>query len=144
MELVMWFQRLLKIYYLATPLFFLGDQFGGVSVRVAGLDAYPVFKYAYYAGCMGIGAATHFFPKKANLLSLLECVTNIIILVLSIMLPILQVMDSLSNNQEPVLLGMKHVANFLISGTFLTVAFYQNPLVGVIPESNKKDSQTLS
>ncbi len=116
--------RLLEAFYLATPAFVAVDLVLGVPIRVAAL-ASPGLRYAYYAFTMGCGVATHARPRIAPFVGLFESSINLLMLVLSIMLPIFALTDqvfadeALSLPFTPAMLG-----NVVISGTVLVASFH--------------------
>ena len=116
--------RLLEIFYLATPAFLAVDLILGVPIRVAALSS-PGLRYAYYAFSMGCGVATHARPRIAPFVGLFESSINLLMLVLSIMLPIFALTDqvfadeALSLPFTPAMLG-----NVIISGTVLVASFH--------------------
>jgi hypothetical protein len=85
--------RLVVLYYLATPLFFLGDALWGWSVRVAFLDEFRTGRYAYYALCWIVGFIAWRAPRYASRLALLESSANLGLLILSVFAWYMQVLD---------------------------------------------------
>ncbi len=84
--------RLIEAYYLATPLFFLVDVFLSFPIRVSAL-ADPGLRYLYYAFALGCGVASRVRPKVGPYVGLAESSLNILLLILSVMLPIAQLPD---------------------------------------------------
>ena len=116
--------RLVKAYYLATPLFLLADLLLSLPIRVAAL-ADPGVRYLYYAFAFGCGVFTHVRPKTAPYLGILESALNIFLLVLSVMLPIIQLPDRLFAG-EPLAAPFSgvRIANVVLSGTVLIASFH--------------------
>lgn len=116
--------RLLTIFYLATPAFLAMDLAFGVPLRVTAL-ASPGLRYAYYAFSMGCGVATHTRPRIAPFVGLFESSLNLLMLVLSIMLPIFALSDQAFADEAfsvpftPAMLG-----NVVLSGTILIASFH--------------------
>ena len=50
--------RLVRTYYLGTPLFLILDLLGKVNIRVAALEGRPGLRLAYYALCAGCAFVT--------------------------------------------------------------------------------------
>jgi hypothetical protein len=115
---------LVQAYYLATPLFFLADLVLSFPVRVSAL-ADPALRYPYYAFALGCGVVSRARPRVAPYVGLAESSLNILLLILSIMLPILQLPDRVFAG-EPIVAPFSGLtlANFLLSGTVLVAAFH--------------------
>ena len=75
--------RLLRDYYLATPIFLLVDLLAGSNVRVSGLEAYPALKYGYYFFCFAAGLWALKRPGRSEGVALVESAVNIFVLILS-------------------------------------------------------------
>ena len=52
-----------SLYYFGTPLFMMLDYFGGINVRVAVLDSFPLYKKAYYGFCIVCGVGMFALPR---------------------------------------------------------------------------------
>ena len=116
--------RLIEAYYLATPLFFLVDIFLSFPIRVSAL-ADPGLRYLYYAFALGCGVASRVRPKVGPSVGLAESSLNILLLVLSVMLPIAQLPDLVFAAESlPAPLSGLTLANFVLSGGILVVSFH--------------------
>ena len=116
--------RLIEAYYLATPLFFLVDIFLSFPIRVSAL-ADPGLRYLYYAFALGCGVASRVRPKMGPYVGLAESSLNILLLVLSVMLPIAQLPDLVFAGESlPAPLSGLTLANFVLSGGILVVSFH--------------------
>ncbi len=81
--------RPLLAYYLGgTPLFLLLDAAWELSVRASFLDTLEA-RVAYYAFCLLCGWLAWKFPRRASWIGLGESALNIVLLVVSFMVPIL-------------------------------------------------------
>lgn len=115
---------LLRWYYAATPVFWVLDGGFGISVRVAFLDGAPVLRHAYYALCCAIGVVAATLPRHAGRLALIESVTNICFLILSVGVWYLGVIDwALESTTQVVVPGPGHVANFLLVAAAAAVSY---------------------
>ncbi|MEE8491173.1 MAG: hypothetical protein V3S60_05990 [Acidimicrobiia bacterium] len=116
---------LIQAYYLATPLFFLVDVFLSFPIRVSAL-ADPGLRYLYYAFALGCGVASRVRPKAAPYVGLAESSLNILLLVLSVMLPILQLPDRVFAGEGllPQPISGLTLANFVLSGGILVASFH--------------------
>ena len=116
--------RLIQAYYLATPLFFLVDVFLSFPIRVSAL-ADPGLRYLYYAFALGCGVASRVRPKVGPYVGLAESSLNILLLVLSVMLPIVQLPDRVFAGESlPEPLSGLTLANFMLSGSILVASFH--------------------
>jgi hypothetical protein len=84
---------LLRWYYLATPLFWLGGLIWGVNVRVAFLDDFPVGRNAYYLLCFVLGILMVRAPTYASRLAFAESAANIALLILSVLVWYVRMLD---------------------------------------------------
>jgi hypothetical protein len=123
---------LAAIYYLATPVFALCDWIFHWNVRVSALDGRPALKNTYYAVCTAAGVVTYWRPSLSRVVGLAESSVNILLLVLSFMLPYYTLVGSFTGEQGLVPFTPTRVLNFLISGFMWVKVFY-----GSMPESGR-------
>ncbi len=117
-------QRLVEAYYLATPLFFAADLGMGLSIRVSALGD-PGLRYLYYAFALGCGIVTRTRPRVAPFVGIAESSINVLLLVLSIMLPVFQLPDQLLAGEAVTMpISGLRLANVALSGTILVVSFH--------------------
>jgi hypothetical protein len=113
-----------EAYYLATPLFFLADVVMGLSIRVSALGD-PGLRYLYYAFALGCGVVARTKPRAAPFVGIAESSLNVLLLVLSIMLPIFQLPDQfLAGEAVTAPISGLRLANFALSGTILVTSFH--------------------
>jgi len=84
---------LLRWYYVATPLFWLGGVIWGVNVRVAFLDDFPVGRNVYYLLCFVLGLVMVRVPSYASRLAFAESAANLALLILSVLVWYLRMLD---------------------------------------------------
>jgi hypothetical protein len=113
----------ISFYYLGTPLFVLLDLFFGLSFRISGLGD-PADRFAYYGLCIACALGVIFRPQYSSLIALGESSVNLLILLLSVMLPIIYLGNLESGGTNPVGLDNNRLLNFLLSGSILLTAFY--------------------
>jgi hypothetical protein len=119
-------ERWIEGYYWATLLFVVLDGAFGANVRAAGLAEHPDLRVAYYALCLGCAVVAHLRPSVAGLVGLAESSGNLVILILSILLPYWAVTDAILA-EKPIVespIRMEHVVNFVIAGAVWCVLFY--------------------
>ena len=93
-------------------------------IRVSAL-ADPGLRYLYYAFALGCGVASRVRPKVGPYVGLAESSLNILLLVLSVMLPIAQLPDLVFAGESlPAPLSGLTLANFVLSGGILVVSFH--------------------
>jgi hypothetical protein len=123
-------QRILRVYYAATPIFVLLDLLWHWNIRTVGLESVPVLKYGYYVACTGCAVLGFLKPGLSAAIGLVESSTNLVALVLGVAVPIYVTMPQaidgadIANPLTPFA-----VTNFVLTGSMLLVAFYSNPLV---------------
>jgi hypothetical protein len=121
----------LACFYLATPLFAVADHALGFSCRVAFLDGHPLGKALYYLGCTLLGLL-HLRRGRnwAPVLGLLESAGNILLLVLSVMLPLSDLSQRVFEGREVVQpFSAAFFVNFTVVGACFLHAFHNNPIV---------------
>ena len=136
----------LAAYYLATPLFVLADVGLGWPIRVSFLTGYPLLKYGYYVVCFSCGLLSlrrdgRFLPA----VGLAESALNILMLVLSVMIPIVtlprQVMAGEAVTHP---FSVLFFVNFLISACVFLSIFYTNPYVRRSPRLKRSGSRVAA
>ena len=115
---------LIQAYYLATHLFFLVDVFLSFPIRVSAL-ADPALRYLYYAFALWCGVASRVRPKAVPYVWLAESSLNILLLILSMMLPIIQLPDRVFAGESlPQPISGLTLANFVLSGGIMVASFH--------------------
>lgn len=113
----------LTLYYLATPLFAAADIFLGEPVRVAALGAQG-WRYAYYGVAFVLGLLCWARPRLAPLVGITESSVNLLLLLLSVLLPIWNLPGDVAAGGEAELgFGAARVWNVAIVGAALILSF---------------------
>lgn len=116
----------LQAYYWATSLFFLADLTLGVSLRAAALPS-PTLRYLYYFLCLGCAWACRRWPASAPWVGMTESAVNILLLILSVMLPVFSLTDAvLAGEPIPPPMTTGKLLNFVLSGTVLWLSFQRS------------------
>lgn len=122
--------KLLKTYYLLTPVFLAVEMLFDFNIRIAIPGESETFKYIYYAVCFLCAFFVFNNPLTATIFSLAECVLNIFLLILSIMYPVSHVAAALDNgNMANYRFAMSDLVHFMLVGSILLYAFYSNPVI---------------
>ena len=114
--------RLLRGYYLATPLFAVLDLGLHLPVRAVGIES-PPLRLAYYAATFGIGFLMGARPAVAPWLAMGESAVNLTLLMAAVLIPIWTVtetMDPLAAADLPA-----RVVNLALTGSMLVYSFYR-------------------
>lgn len=115
--------RGLTLYYLATPLFVAVDLALGAPIRVAGLGA-PEWRYGYYAVIFGLGVLCHLRPRLAPLVGMAESSVNLLLLLLSVLLPIWDLpLQAAAGGSAELGFDAARVWNVAIVGAALVISF---------------------
>lgn len=117
-----------KLYYAVTPLFILLDYVWNINVRVAILDAEPLYKGLYYGFCIFCGVAVYLLPRYSSVVAVFE---SGIILVMTALGPFIlyaraisQMDDVLNTDLEAIgLVGPEHVVNLVLAGGIALYTF---------------------
>ncbi|TVQ42001.1 MAG: hypothetical protein EA370_00745 [Wenzhouxiangella sp.] len=110
--------RIIRGYYLATPVFLLLDVVLGLDLRVAFLDNSGA-RMAWYALCTGLGVVAWRWPVSAPLIGLLESAVSFFLLIVWIMLPIMLPTDDFSNWPGPW-----GILPFILIGSACIISFH--------------------
>jgi len=118
-----------SLYYYATPVFILLDYFGGVNVRVAVLDAMPLYKNLYYGFCILCGVGVYALPRLTPVVALFERSINFLMTVLAVFLPYIRFItqtDDVLTAPLPTVAGIDapHIANILLAGGIAVLGFH--------------------
>ena len=135
-----------SLYYYGTPLFILMDYYGGISVRVAVLDAMPLYKNLYYGFCVLCGVGMYALPRCAPIVALFESTINILLIVLAVFLPyvqtVLQSDNILDSNWEAAsAFAIPRIVNLVLAGTVAVFAFHGSlDVLGISGNQSDSDS----
>ena len=117
---------LIQAYYLATPLFWLLDFVFHAPVRVAALPQ-PELRLLYYVFALACGVLVRWRPRLTPFVGLAESSANLLLLILSVLLPIFTLPTRVAEGAEVSLpFGPAMLINFFLSGTLLVISFYRN------------------
>jgi len=111
---------LLKVYYAATALFLLLDYLGGINVRLAFLDPWPLWRGLYYLGCFGCLGLIAWRPALTTLVATAESLITLAALIISMGYRVMTVSESLLTS-SPEFVTTEEILNFAIVGL---VAWY--------------------
>jgi hypothetical protein len=115
-------------YYLLTPVFALADVLAGISVRVAGLGAGGP-RAVYYAVAFALGLFCRWKPTATPWVGMLESSGNLLLLLLSILLPIWTLPEVvLAGGEATAGLDTSGMVNALLAGAALVVSFHRHRL----------------
>jgi hypothetical protein len=119
-----------RYYYLMTPVFILLDYAVGVNIRVAALDAMPLYKNLYYGFCIVCGIVVFVWPLTSAVVALLESAIIILITIWSLFRPIIESLEQvaeLSGDWKAVeVLQFEGTTNLLMAATIAVLAFRMN------------------
>lgn len=118
--------RWIQAYYLASPVFFLIGLWWGFEIRVTFLPD-PGKRFFYYVFLSGLGLLSHFKPRAAPWVALLESSVNLLLIFLWILLPIYSMAEA-AGDAGP--LGLPYtptelLVNGLLAGGFFGLGFYR-------------------
>ena len=108
-------EKLLQAYYAATALFLLLDYFGGINVRIAFLEDWPVWRGLYYLACFGCLALIAWRPGLATLVTTVESLITLAALIISMGVRVMTVSESVLTDSADIVTTEK-LLNFAIVG----------------------------
>ena len=118
--------RLVRLYFGLTPVFALLDVAFGASVRATGI-ADQGWRLAYYAFVFACWFLMRRRPTWTPALGIAESSVNLLLLLLSVMLPIYALPEAIAAGADVALpFGPARLANLLLSGTVLILSFHRH------------------
>lgn len=119
-------ERIISAYYWLTPAFWAADALFGWNVRAAALEGHPGWKVLYYLFCLGCGGLLWARPALSRLVGIVESSTNISLLVLGMVLPYLQLIESIPNGDFRAAdeLTVTKSVGFLVAGLICWASFH--------------------
>ncbi|HBH32539.1 MAG TPA: hypothetical protein DDX81_11710, partial [Desulfofustis sp.] len=93
------FLRSIKNYYYLTPIFILLYLFSNLNLRIVFPGDFPYLPYGYMIGCFIVGGFVLKSPIALSLFALFESAVNMLMLILSMLMPLWSVgndIDALS------------------------------------------------
>ena len=115
--------QLLRVYYLATPLFAVLDFGLATPIRAVGLES-PGLRLAYYAGTFLVGLVMAARPSLTPWLAMGESAANLTLLMASVLVPVWSLSETLDASVIADL--PERVTNLAVSGSVLVYSFYRN------------------
>jgi len=108
-------RSVLIVYYAATAVFLLLDVLGGLNVRVAFLEPFPLWRGAYYLFCFLCLALVVWRPAWSVLVGAFESLVSLCALIISFASRTLLVTDTMLETGAG-LVTWPEIINFLIAG----------------------------
>ncbi len=117
---------LIQAYYLGTPVFWVLDVAFQAPIRAAALPD-PGWRLLYYAFAMGCGILARWRPQLTPFVGLAESSVNLLLLVLSVLLPIFMLPAVVAEGGDVSLpFGPVQLLNVFLSGSMLVISFHHN------------------
>ncbi len=115
--------KLIRAYYLVTPLFVILDILFGFTFRASGLTL-PEYRYLYYGFCLLCALGCFFQVRYTALIAIAESSVNLLILLLGIMLPVIHLGNLQGETGAAILINSDNILNFMITGLVLVGVFH--------------------
>ncbi len=109
-------RRVLIAYYAATALFLLLDFWAGLNVRVAFLEPFTGWRFAYYGFCFLCLALVVWRPSISVIVGAFESLVTLSALLISFGMRVILVTDRMLETGQGVV-TLPEIINFLISGS---------------------------
>lgn len=120
--------RILKYYYLSTPVFFVLDVFLRYSVRFPYLDAVPKIKYTYYAITTICAILIWASRVPAWLVGFCESIINLTIMIVALFASYMSIDQWIGGGEASNPFTVRALIAFVLCGTALTISIYANPI----------------
>jgi hypothetical protein len=116
-----------RLYYFLTPIFVLLEYAAGVNIRLQTPWENGLFDAAYYLTCFTAAFIPVGSSAMAAFFALIECSVNILLLLLSVMLPIAGASEKLLNGEAVEFeFGPLQITHFVLVGGMLIWVFHSN------------------
>ena len=123
-------QKLLHFYYYVTPIFAILEWAYGIKLRVRIPLEYEFITYLYYTICFLCAFLLTKYTKLASIIILFECILNLLLLIITLILPYILIIDNVGSpsfNQDYY--SKYDMYHFLIAAIMLLLCFYSNPII---------------
>jgi len=122
--------RIVLVYYLATPGFYILNLLIDVNLRAHYFEASSALIFVYHLLCFGLGIVMYRIERMAPILGLIESAVGVFLLVYGVFGTYLQSIEMAAEGVSVTLPFAKPewVWNFGLSGAVLVLCFYGNPL----------------
>ena len=121
-------QKLLSLYYLATPVFVAAELLFDAKLRIVIPWAGDSMEYWYMGLCFVLGGFVFKKGVAQSIFVLIECSLNILLLIASVYMSIM----SLAENPQTMngfTFGLTELSHLFIVGSILIASFYSNPII---------------
>ena len=116
--------RLIRGYYLSTPVFFLTDVLFGFNARVAFLDQWPAGKFIYYILAFVLGLIAWRRPEWTAQIGLAESSTNVMLIIISVVVWYGGVLDAAGSDfAMPTAPSPEALVNFVFSAAVAGISY---------------------
>lgn len=115
--------RVVRAFYLATPLFVVADLGFGLNVRTAFLDATPFLKWVYYVATFAAGVLTWKQPRLTAIVGLSESGLNIALTTLSVGLAYTGLTDFVEDPSMVSPFTAESITGVLVSAAALILSY---------------------
>ncbi|MDI6451357.1 hypothetical protein [Anaerobaca lacustris] len=117
-----------RYYYLLTPAFILLDYVVGINIRVAVLDATPVYKNLYYGFCVLCGVVVLVLPRASAVVAFVESTILIFLTVPGVFRPLVENVERFADlNADWQMAGalpLEGMLNLLMAAAIAVLAFH--------------------
>ncbi len=116
-----------RLYYLITPAFILLDYVVGIDIRVAALDAMPVYKSLYYGFCVLCGVLVLVLPAASAVVAFVESTIIIFLTVPAVFRPLVENVERFADLDADWQAGhafqLEGALNLLMAAAIAVLAF---------------------
>lgn len=116
-----------RLYYLVTPAFILLDYLAGINIRVAALDAMPVYKNLYYGLCVLCGVLVLVLPAASAVVAFVESTILIFLTVPAVFRPLVENVEQFADLdadwQAAQAFQLEGAMNLLMAAAIAVLAF---------------------
>ena len=118
------YNRIIRSYYYAAPVFWLLDVLG-LNIRVAFLDDFPVGKTAYYAFLCVLAVAVWAMPRFAAHIALIESSADVGILIITVWTWYFAQLEAIQGEAvvSPDVIPPTALVNFVMSAAVAAIAY---------------------
>ena len=117
----------LRLYYMATAVFLMLDYSLGINVRLASLEAFPVWRAIYYVFCFACLSLIWWRPSLSRWVGTIESLFTLVLLIVTMGARVMTYSDTILQTGEGFIRS-EEMINFILTGGVVWIAYIRGSL----------------
>ncbi len=118
---------LLRLYYMATAVFLVLDYLFGINIRLAALDAFPVWRAIYYVFCFVCLSLIWWRPLLSRWVGTIESLFTLVLLIVTMGVRVMTYSETILQTGEGFI-SSEEIINFVLAGGIAWIAYMRGSL----------------